>query len=691
MSYTAVSDFKFGMDRRRPQTSGVPGTLWILKNALITRGGDIERAKKFAAVDQLPAGTFALFSVREQRYVFGSGSTPVGMPTGVRYQQLAAPGSPAMIQVLDAKGFSGKVYAIASYADGNVYHFYNGARVTQWDGLADAAADYESVAARLAQFIDAQGAYKAKAFGNVVEIQAAVAGIGYTIASSATDNGSATTPTATHTSIQANVAPVAEVRATGTITITGGSQSADVNMISSVIVDSVELLDTPVDWFDSNNATANALAVEINNTSSTHGYTASAAGAVVTLQAAVGTGTAPNGDAITVVDDGDVTTSTAAFSGGVAAVAAVAQLDTVTISGGTFDALDLWKITLAGVDYQTTGRASATGTSALVSKSRVYSLAGSLIRYCKINDATDWTDATLSSGAGFINVSNEVEGAEVLVGAAKYNDLIAIFARNSIITYSLMADAQESSIVQPIDNTGTIAPRSLVAYGANDVYYLDETGVRSLRTRDTYNAAYASDVGSAIDPFVQQLLDEVGADVASKACAVIEPRDGRYMLALGRYLLVLSNFPSSKITAWSYIDFGAVISDLVRVGRNIYLRSGDTIYAYGGADGTVYPDADEFPILAEMPFISSKDPAGLKELQGFDMAGVNTWRVQLLPDPENAEHFSDVGFIKGTTYHKAANKVPGETSHFSLRFTCSAAGYASLSSTAVHHSAGEKQ
>lgn len=50
MSYLAISDFKFGMDRRRKRISGVPGTLWTLKNAHISRGGDIERAKKQVTV-----------------------------------------------------------------------------------------------------------------------------------------------------------------------------------------------------------------------------------------------------------------------------------------------------------------------------------------------------------------------------------------------------------------------------------------------------------------------------------------------------------------------------------------------------------------------------------------------------------------------------------------------------------------
>lgn len=794
MPYTAISDYRFGMDRRRPQTSGVPGTLWLLRNAVITRGGDIERTKKFAAVHTLPAGTFGAFSVRNQKYVFGSASTPGGMPTGVRYQQLVAPSTSTMTEVLDAKGFDGKVYSIAAYNDGNIYHFYDGVRVTDWDALADAACTHDTVAARLAALIDGQSEYSAKAFGHVVEITATTPGTNFTITAATTDGAPTSTPTAVAATVQANVAAVAETRATGTVTITGGSASAGVNTVSSVTVDGVELLLDPVDWVGSNADTANALAVAINDNSYASGYSAAAVGAIVTLTAAVGTGAAPNGDVVAVTKTGDVTFTKANIASGVTVVVAVAKVATVTVGstdvatatvtitagtsspgvnkitsltangvsiaanvdwttshdatatalasainagtgthgysaaavgavvtitsaadtgkdldgaavavtvGGDVTATktdlawvsystDTWTITLDGDAYKTTGRGSATGTSAFVDKRRIRSTAGPLSYYSKINDPTDWSDTDVSSGAGFINVSSEVEGAEALVGMAKYENYVAMFGRDAIVIYDLPADMEASSIVQSLDNTGTLAPRSVVAYGANDVFYLDETGIRSLRMRDSVQSAFASDIGSAFDPFVQEIIAEVGAEKVARASAVIEGTDGRYMLALGRYVLILSQFPASRIVAWSYIDFGADIDSLFRVDRTVYLRSGDTIYAYGGASGSVYPDADEFIVHAETPYISAKDPAALKQLEGFDMAGTNVWKVQALPRPDNPDYYLDIGFINGTTYHLDAVKVVGETSHYALRMTCAAAGPATLSSTAVHHETTRK-
>lgn len=802
MTYTAISDFKYGMDRRRPQSSGVPGTLWTLKNALITRGGDIERAKKFVSTFVLPAGTFGAFSIRGQVFVFGSGAEPAGMPVGVRYQRLQAPGDPAMTAVLDAKAFDGKVYAVAAYADGNIYHFYDGARVTEWDALADNAADFTTVSSRLADLIDAGNNYDARAFGPVVEVVAVTPGVPFTISATATDVSPPTSPTAVVSTVQPNIPEVQEVRAIGSVTITGGLHSPGLNRVTSVTVGATELIGQPIDWIEDNEATANTLAVEINNNTSTHGYSASAAGATITLRAAPNTGASQNGLVVDTITTGSVTASTTNMAGGVNYVAPVAQVSTVTIGGtgavpetkatGTLtitggtsspgvnkintivingadlidvsidwtgsnsttaakvaDAInsgthgftavaasnvvtitapensgatingeavtvttggdvttttaamsggvsavtyaqDTWTVTVDGEQYRTTGRGSAMGTSILVHNFRVYSTAGPLVRYSAINAPTDWSNMNVSSGAGFINMSNQADAVGNLIGMSKYAANVAIFSRNVILIYSLEADAMQSEIVQVIDNTGTIAPRSIVDYGANDVFYLDETGVRSLRTREAYDAAYASDIGSAFDSFIQELIAEVGNKLTSQACALIESRDGRYMLAIGRYIVALSQFPASKISAWSYIDFEQTITDFVRVDRSVMLRAGDAIYIYGGRAGNIYPEDDEFVVEAITPFISSKDPAGLKELEGFDMAAENSWRVQILPDPNNPAHYIDVGTYEGTTYHLTANKTPGLTSHFALKFVCDRAGPATLSSTAVHYEPGEK-
>lgn len=796
MPYLHVADFRFGMDRRRPQHTGVPGTLWTLANAFMSRGGDIVRAKKFVSTYTLPSGTFGLASLKGQLYVFGSAAAPT-MPALVQYQRLQAGGVRAtgtvtitggtasagvnkvsaltvngvslisaavdwvtsndatatalaaainsgpqaanysaaavgavvtitalthgtgsngyvvdatgagnvtttdvnmasgttatMTRVLDAKGFAGKLYVTAEFNDGGVYHFYDGVRLSDWDTVGASYSSLAQVAEVLARKINAVDAVEAYAVGEAVVIVAEVAGTAFTCSASATDPSTDSTPTATATQLVANVAEVAETRATGTVTVTGGAAVPGVDRITSITVDGVELLAEPVDWIGSNAATATAIAVAINNTSADTDLTAEASGATVTIRAAVGTGTGPNGDVVAATTGGGMTVGTANMAGGVAAVAAVAQVYRVVIGAASFDDEDSWSITVNGTAYLTTGLGAGVGTSAYVFKKRVYSTAASLLHYSALDDAEDWTTASpTSTGAGFINMSSDSEGSQQIVGAATYQGNTAVFGRETIRIYALSADADENTIVDTLEQTGTYAPGSILAYGNLDVFYLDDSGIRSIRTRDGYNAAYVSDVGSAIDSFVQEYVADAGHAVAGRAVAAVDVIDGRYWLAIGERIFALSYYPGSKITAWSYLEPGFSVEQLVRVGKRIFARSGDTVYLYGGADGATYPDDDEQLVVAETVFVSANDPAGKKQINAFDMAGENDWLVELLVDPDDTTKVITIATVNKVTYNLEAINVPGHAALVALRFTCSRSGYASLSNFALHYDKSEK-
>lgn len=688
MAYLSIQDFKFGLDRRRPRVAGVPGTLWLGVNVHISRGGDIERAKRFVPTYSLPANTFGLGTIRGQLYVFGSDDLAASMPVGIQYQRLTASGSPNMTRLLWQNTFDGKHYCIADYDDGNIHHFYNGAAISGLNSLADANSSFTTLADYLARKVNADPAVTAVSFGSTILITATVPGVAFTLATAAVNNGGTNDQTATIAAVQANVAAVTEVRATGTVTITGGTRSPGVNAIDDVTVNGVSLLSAPVDWISSNSATAAALVSAINNFSTTSGYTASAVGATVTIQAAPSTGTGPNGYAVVADVAGDVSAITAAMAGGVAAVGASPQISTVEL-GGTYDATDRFTITINGTDYVATGRASGHGTSAYVHKKREFLTAGSLYRYCKLNDATDWTDANASSGAGFINLSNDSEGTERLVASVQYQTSVAIFARKSVRVYTLSTDAQENAFVQSIDNTGAIAPRSVIAYGNTDVFYLDDTGIRSIKARDASNAAYVSDTGSSIDPFVQAWTATLSEDVIESAVAVIEPVDGRYWLAIGGRIFVLSYFPASKVNAWSHYEPGFTVSAFARIDRRLYARDEDTIYLYGGADGSTYPEASEQVSTVELPFMSAQKPATFKKWQGFDMACEGQWDVDLLCDPNDETKVINVGVITGTTYALPHIAVIGEFPLFAMKLVANGAGNAKISNMAFHYEATE--
>jgi len=281
-------------------------------------------------------------------------------------------------------------------------------------------------------------------------------------------------------------------------------------------------------------------------------------------------------------------------------------------------------------------------------------------------------------------MSSESEGTEILLAAAPYNGFIAVFSSDSIRIWTLEADADENVIEQVLENTGTFAPQSVTSYGATDCFYLDVSGIRSIKSRDGYDAGYVSDVGSAIDDFVREIITTAGPAVVARATGAIDPLDGRYLLALDDKVITLSYFPGSKITAWSYMSPGVVFSKLVPAKRRLMARGGDTIYVYGGLEGDAYPNANEFETVVETPFMSANDPAAVKMLKGFDLAVEGEWLVEVLVDPNDTTKKITAGTFNKTTYHLPPAKLPGHTSHVAFRFTCSTAGAARILTAAIH-------
>ncbi|MGZ6565453.1 MAG: hypothetical protein ACXVH1_39030, partial [Solirubrobacteraceae bacterium] len=143
MAEAVVQDFRGGVDRRKERASGTPGTLWVGSNCHVTKGGEIAKRLKFTPKYQLyPGHTFGMKGVDTAVFVFGyedSATFPAGaIPAGVTYQRLqhGVTATTPITKILDAIAFIGKVYVIVQYADGSIYHFWNGARVTAWDAHA---------------------------------------------------------------------------------------------------------------------------------------------------------------------------------------------------------------------------------------------------------------------------------------------------------------------------------------------------------------------------------------------------------------------------------------------------------------------------------------------------------------------------------------------------------------------------
>lgn len=579
MPSTIVNDFRLGVDRRRKRVAGPPGSLWTCINAHLTRGGDIEKRKKFVAKYEVPANTFGYRQTDTTGYVFGSDvPATVTVPSGVTYQQLSSPNSsnPAMTELNDVTLFDGKPYAIATFSDGNTHHFYDGERVTAWDDCV--------------------------------------------------------------------------VR----------SYTASLTEIASRFVALI-------------NADANAL------------MTATSVGAVITLTAK--TQNSVVSVTAEAINGGSVDDQTAATAITTAAAPATAQVSTVTL-GGTLDVGDRFAITIGTTEYGAGDNPSTVATRVFTHDSKVYAMIGPTAYFCAVDDPTSWRANV--NGAGSINASNNDAGALELVGAMRYQGELAFFAKDGGQTWTVDPDPANNARNRTLDNTGAVAGRSLCTYGNNEGFYLARSGIRSLRSQQSTGAPFVSDIGNSIDPLVIEHMRDLGDAVVAEAKGFIEPVDGRYMLAVGARIYVLSYFPGSKITGWSWYepdevtDFSADWTSTY--AGKLYIRSGNTVYLYGGDDGDTYDtdETDAYTVTVGLPFMGGSRMFEGKLLKGWDMAVENEWLVKILVDPRNENRKVTLGTVDEITYPNLDYMAAADGEMFALEMTCSSPGAASISNFVMH-------
>lgn len=467
MPYIVIEDFRAGLDRRKLPAASPPGSLQVLSNAHINRGGEIEKRRAMVPTYALPPGqTYGLAGANGVLYTFGSDLSPP-VPSGVTYQRLQHPGGHAMNGLVWAEFYDGKVAAAARFTNGDVLLFYDGARVTDWDG------------------------------------------------------------------------------------------------------------------------------------------------------------------------------------GGVSPFAGQKPVALLTL------------------------------------KDKLYSAFLSILGFSAIAAPTSYS----GTGAGFINMSNQSAGSEALTGLGRYQNFIAVFARRNTQIWALDSDPLNNAQRQVLSNIGTFAGRSIVSFGDVDVFFLSDTGIRSLRARDSSNQAGVSDVGTPIDDEVLAYLKTLTDAQKEAAVAVIDPIDGRYICAIGDRAYAFSYFSSAKISAWSSYSFGFTVSDFVSMDGRIWARGGDTVYLLGGASDGVYDAAE---VIIETPYIDGRAIASFKSFTGFDLVSAGEWDVFINTDPDQPDEWSQIATVSNTSVARLGDGMVGYGPIVKLKLTTSDASLAKLSKLIIHYDAADQ-
>ena len=149
-----------------------------------------------------------------------------------------------------------------------------------------------------------------------------------------------------------------------------------------------------------------------------------------------------------------------------------------------------------------------------------------IIAYSALLDETHW-----STGAGEINVLGNVgavsNGYDELVAISSFDGYLVAFLRNNIIIYDSPEAPGSLTIEQIIQGVGCIARDSVQQVG-NDVYFLSDSGIRSLKqvvfTADNVEMKEVSKIVR------KKLVEDMIGGVASKIRSSYDPQEGQYWI-----------------------------------------------------------------------------------------------------------------------------------------------------------------
>ena len=474
--------------------------------------------------------------------------------------------------------------------------------------------------------------------------------------------------------------------------ISGGVSCA----IASLTVGGIEQMNNTVYWSTDNADLAADIKTSCDALSATPDYDISVSGSTVTITAKAGTGDAVNGYdvALGLAGASNFTiVGPSALAGGVSAVSGIAQQNTVTI-GGTFDEGDRFTVTVDGTNYGAKFKPILVGRLARAFKGKMYSAAETTGYYSGVDDATVWnSDNVDAPGAGFTDFANQGGGASDITAISQFQGNLAMFTADSIFIQFVAADDTLNTLLSTVNNTGTTAAKSVLQLGNYDTFYLSSYGVRSLRSRAGTDTAFADDVGLAIDDLLSSDFASLSDSDIAAAQAVIEPKDGRYWLAVGQRIYVFSYFPGAEISAWSWYDLtddvGGSIDGFVIDGSVLYARSGDSIYAYGGIAGTTYPSAGEITATVGFPFLTASSDGTFKKWTGIDVGCTNIWSLKIYTNPNDDENALvqnlDAGNAHGVTFgQRARYPLSTGSTHVAPVLECNQAGEAGLATVLLH-------
>lgn len=309
---------------------------------------------------------------------------------------------------------------------------------------------------------------------------------------------------------------------------------------------------------------------------------------------------------------------------------------------------------------------------------KVYMIGGPSLLFSGVGDPGDMNPLdpagtgpnTAHPGAGYIDTSVLAKDTMNLRGLGGFYKQTAVFSWTECLLFQLDPDPALNVLTQKL-RVGCVWNATIQPFGTGELIWCAPQGVRLMRALNASMAAAVSQIGGPVDPLVAAAVRHESEIVGGQSFSSVIDPDGRYWLAIDNQIFVLNFWPESKITAWSRFTVPFRIDWMATAGRHVFVRSGNTLYRYGGSDDNAY---DNTVATVVTPFHAADTTTTMKKARSVSAMVRGNWALSLSFASDQPGFYELVANLNSPTYAMQELPVAGFGTHVGFKLTCSDAG-----------------
>lgn len=260
-----------------------------------------------------------------------------------------------------------------------------------------------------------------------------------------------------------------------------------------------------------------------------------------------------------------------------------------------------------------------------------------------VNGPTDWT---ASGDAGFLPVTQHINGDPEVRGFSYFGSKLAVFFRDAVQLWTFLTDPADNEVADIIGGAGTEQSGSIVNMMGDSLYFA-QGGFRSLSIVVASGQAEDGDIGANIQAETSQ-LDLTNTQLVS----LWSPSRSQYLCAVGTTMYVFTNSRQANVQGWTKYTLPFSISHIVEFRGRVYVRSGNTIYVFdpnfAGESGYAW--------TARFPYLYAGEPGRKKQWIAYETQQSGTQKLTIYPNVRNEAIVHPGPTVTGSTI--GINHIP---------------------------------